>query len=330
MLADSRLGNDQAHGLMSIIFRVAAGHQLDVKVTAVNSPGAAGWTPRAPLSMSDYQKSITEIFQDSKDRARQTRVDDALSSFDKYFERLNEAGGRSCTSLVTAARQIAGDASPYNLLMIRDSVCALPQVTLRLPSERKLLVIVAQQAGTEEEQECSELARMRQISKAFPNARFLTAGVTSKDVEDALFHEKTAAPAKLHVHGCDNVQPSPAAVAPAAFDPPVVAATAGLRIISPRSGASGPRLVPFHGDGAQPGELLVPIVQVGDEFWPQEFIRANSDGTFNGAVIIGRPWRDCGQIFTLRIFSQVNQPVRVGIPAYGSWPAGERPLSRWS
>lgn len=308
---------------MAAVFHVAAGHQLDVKAAALNSD-SLGWAPPEPLSLSDYRQSVATIFRDSKDNIREGRVNSALTDFfDNYWKGRKE--GQRCTNLAMAARAIYADMSAYTILAVRDSVCASPQVTLKLPSERKLLVVIFP-AVAGERSECAAFAKAHLLRKSFPHARLL-GSATSKDIEEALFDDDIPSAGKLEVHGCSNEGPGQMQAVSEA--PSSSSATSLLRLIVPHNHAVVGRLVSFQGDGARPGEILVPIVSVNNEFWPQNFIQVNSDGTFNGTVVIGLPM-DCDPrtTFTLRVFSGVSDAVKVGIPLR-SWPAaasGSLPL----
>jgi hypothetical protein len=75
-----------------------------------------------------------------------------------------------------------------------------------------------------------------------------------------------------------------------------------------------------------PGEVLLPVVQVGDEYWPDNEIRADPvTGSFSGEAIAGRPFNDCGVHYVLRVFRNVGDKVIVGRPL-GSWPQGDASL----
>jgi len=67
-----------------------------------------------------------------------------------------------------------------------------------------------------------------------------------------------------------------------------------------------PRLVPFQGDGAAPREQLFPVVCVGHECFPQQPVMADEKGSFDGVIIIGRSWNDCGQRYEFRVFIQLD------------------------
>jgi hypothetical protein len=323
VLPDENLSKDQVRNVMAAAFHVAASHELDVKAAAVNSDNL-GWAPPEPLSMSDYRRSVSTIFRDSKDNIREGRVNSALKDFfESYWKGRKES--QHCTNLAMAARTIYADMSAYTILAVRDSICASPQVTLKLPSQRKLLVIVFP-AGAEERSECVAFAKAHLLKKSFPHARVLSSA-TSKDIEEALFDDDVPSAGKLQVQGCGNE--GTGQLQSVAEAPPSPSAASLLRLIVPHNHAVVGRLVSFQGDGARPGEILVPIVSVNNEFWPQNFIQANSDGTFNGTVVIGLP-QDCDPriTFTLRIFSGVSDAVKVGI-ALHSWPAaasGSLPL----
>jgi len=105
-----------------------------------------------------------------------------------------------------------------------------------------------------------------------------------------------------------------------------------LRIIWPQPHSGGGRGIPFQGDGAEPGEILVPIVKINDEFWPQDFVPARMDGSFTGTIILGRPFNDCGRVYEFRLFGGVAQKLTVGVPV-GMWPVADQtslpvPLTR--
>jgi hypothetical protein len=137
---------------------------------------------------------------------------------------------------------------------------------------------------------------------------------------------RPAAVLRLVVHGCGSVkarQDIQAAVTPrqeppeAEAEPPTGEV---LRLVTPHHHARVGREVAYQGDGAHPGERLFAIIRINDEYFPQEPVTAQPDGTFDGTVIVGRPWNDCGKSFELRIFGQVRQTLAVGVPV-GAWPS---------
>jgi hypothetical protein len=96
-----------------------------------------------------------------------------------------------------------------------------------------------------------------------------------------------------------------------------------LRILSPKHLAHVGSRVLFQGEGASPGETIYPFIRVDDDFWPQQSVTAHDDGTFDGAVIVGRRFKDCGVTFELRLFGQVREPVSVGKPI-AAWPKADK------
>ena len=333
-MIDPRLDKHLARSLVTAAFNVALNHQFDVKVGVIDADPGTDFAPPKPLSLDDFASTglAQAVFRDSRDRQlaaeRQSRLNDAVKGFETYFARYVVLD-TSCVKLLRIARQIASEEYALNLLLVNRNVCAGPQVTVRLPRERRLVVVALNPSGTSAGQDdCAVIAEERRIAAVFPQAALIP--TVDVDILEAVLVDgrRPAAVLRFVVHGCGSVkagQEIQAAVTPR--QKPLVEAESVppmdevLRFITPHHHARVGREVAYQGDGAHPGERLFAIVRINDEYFPQEPVTAQPDGTFDGTAIVGRPWNDCGKSFELRIFGQVRQTLTVGAPV-GSWPTG--------
>ena len=167
---------------MTAAFNVALNHQFDVKVGVIDADPGTDFAPPKPLSLNDFASTglAQAVFRDSRDRQlaaeRQSRLNDAVKGFETYFARYVVLD-TSCVKLLRIARQIASEEYALNLLLVNRNVCAGPQVTVRLPRERRLVVVALNPSGTSAGQDdCAVIAEERRIGGvpagcADPNCR---------------------------------------------------------------------------------------------------------------------------------------------------------------
>jgi hypothetical protein len=332
---DPRLDKRTAHSLMKTTFQVAVKHHADVKVRIIDADADGEFSPPKPLRLSDFKSAslAQKVFADSGERQianeGQTRLDAAIGAFDTHFARY-AVFDNSCVKLLQAARQLAAEEYALNLLLVTRNICTGPRISVRLPRERRLVVVaVPSNVQLANQDDCSVISEERRLVAIFPQAAIVP-NIDADMLAGFLIEGRNpAAVTRVVIHGCAGggksseasgaaVQRRESSTEVDASDPPMGEA---LRIISPRHHDHVARDVPFQGDGAHPGETLHPIVRVNDEFFPQEPVIARPDGTYDGEVIIGRPSNDCNKTFELRIFGQIRQPLTVGT-AIGGWPTG--------
>jgi hypothetical protein len=311
----------------------------DIRVSVFDSTQPDDFVPPRLLSLRDYHSSIAWIFkgQADRDRAKEgaQRVEAALKSFDEYMRNVAPAPGK-CTQLLRMAHEIADGPEKTVILLLSDKVCTAPRVRLPLPPERGLVVMLAAGAAPDgASSDCAFLQRERRLHASFPQAAIIP--VVGADSLVQIISNRSAwrASERLVVYPCGPQNSLPHQVGSSAPRVPHAVGAVGdpgsepgsaLRVMWPRPRAHVARVFPFQGDGAMPGEVLLPVVQVGDEYWPDNEIRADPvTGSFSGEAIAGRPFNDCGVHYVLRVFRNVGDKVIVGRPL-GSWPQGDASL----
>jgi hypothetical protein len=315
------------------LLHTAVQQHFDVRIRGFDA-AATDWTPSKPLDLRDFRPSMASaVFQGQGDRERQAEQDKrfqaALSSLEAYFREI-PAKSQPCSRLLNVAREIASESFPITVLVLSETICSSPQMTLRLPSDRTLVALFAAVAVRDEgrQLDCAVIARERQLKATFPHVVVIPMISEDTLAEILLKGETRPVSVGLEVHGCNPAPAAPRVRTAASLEPKVEnfpqdvvpVRDSGLRIISPQHHAHVGRIVPFQGDGARPGETLVPMIRVGDEYWPQTFVHANKDGSYGGEVIVGRFFNDCGITVEFRVYGNVQQPIAIGRPL-GSWPS---------
>jgi hypothetical protein len=332
---DNKLGKQVATIAMSEVLRMALQHGFDVKARVFNGDLVQDWTPPRSLTLNDFHISLAdEVFRGGVDHAREgergKRLAAALKSFSDYFQSFS-GSPQPCSKLVGVAKEIAIDASPITLLVLGNSICSSPNVTLRLQRDRMLDIMVVPGTDTDQQKnDCVQLEAEKRVAGTFPHAPVF-ALVNADTLADIVLNRGTQPnSATVVIRGCrpsDARGSSGLTLPSSAFTDNGQAKVLSegerpLRIIWPQPHSGEGRTVPFQGDGAEPGEILVPIVKINDEFWPQDFVMARTDGSFTGTIILGRPSNDCGRLYEFRLFGGVTQKLIVGVPV-GAWPVAK-------
>lgn len=244
--------------------------------------------------------------------------------FGPYFERI-KAPNSTCASVAQAVNLIANEDNSSTLVVLSDGICP-PRPMLRLARDRKLVVALI---GKNDESDCALMTRERQARMSFPTAVVVTAMPDSAALGRLLSaqHDLNNR-ATVAIQSCVGATPGSKLSAQTKSGPdefeakfPMVGVEDALRLTAPQPNELVAREVPFQGSGAQAGTKLIPFVKIRDEVWPQEPVWAAADGRFSGVVIAGRPRRDCGEVYDLRVYSQVEEQVSTGV-AMGAWPRG--------
>jgi hypothetical protein len=333
VFVDLRLDKPTINGVMDSLLRTALKHRFDVRVRTFDTAANEEWSPPKNLDLSDFRPSMAGIvFQGGEDQERESegskRLEAALLSFDSYAKRVSGTP-HPCSRLTNVAKEIASESFMVTLLVVGDPICSSPQVRLRLPRDRNLVALLPSVTGQDEggKRECAALAREREIENSFPHARIIPMVASDTLAEVLLKGSPEPVSPAVEIRGCNLSAVPQRERTNARLNrklPPVLqnesnSSDSELRIVAPKHHAHVARVVPFQGDGAHPGETLLPVIRVGDEYWPQAFVRSREDGSYGGEVIVGRPFNDCGVSVELRLFGSLQQPVSVGRPL-GSWP----------
>jgi len=326
VFVDPRADKAFLESTMQTVFGAAAKDAFDVRVIVFDSEQILNWAPPQPLDLRDFTSGIG-LFRGQKERERadeqRKRVQTARTSFGEYLRAVRSPSA-GCARLLTAANEATREPFRVIVFLLSSTVCSSPKVTLRLPSDRRVILILGsgndvRQAGDD----CQLLRQMRRMESSFPRALLLTAASTDL-LADAF--SKPSAPADssgVTIRGCDS---QPERRAQVSVRTPIESPrdpSLSLRMLSPKHLAHvGPRVL-FQGEGASPGETIYPVIRVDDNFWPQEFVTARDDGTFDGAIVVGRRFKDCNVTFELRLFGQVREPLSVGKPI-AAWPKADK------
>jgi hypothetical protein len=307
----------------------------DIRVRLFDTQ-AEDWVPPKPLSMRDYSASLVRIIKGQQEREREKesaqRLDAAVASFDEYLRKGLPTAAK-CTKLLNVAEEIAAGSEWTTILVLGENICTTPRIRLQLPADRQLVIMLAHATDLDNALgDCALLQNQRRLHAWFPQATIVP--VLSLE---SLVHVVAKGSGSM---GSNRLVVDPCSVSTArraqSREPVLLRAVTGLdegepapgpsmRLIAPRPHAHVARIVPFQGDGAIPGETILAVVQVGQEYWPTTVVIAEQHGTFSGEAIAGRPFADCNVKFVLRVFRNVRQKVLVGQPLPG-WPAGDGTL----
>lgn len=333
ILIEDRVERQIVTRVLSELFQTALQYGLDVNVRATGSLGAPDWSPSKPLSLSDLKRDslATKVFGSSDDSEltseRSSRFELAVKQMDEYFARYG-GHGSGCAVLLPIAQQIANEDFPLNVVVLGGAICSSPRVTVKLPPNRRLVVLLASE-NAPDDNPCAAIEQERRLRAAFPKA-VVTPLVDSSTLSRVLLNGSDGLGSQLVVRSCDDRKKPKETQTIASSSqevPPTDSPNKRLHVISPRQGAKVARLVPFQGEGAAPREQVFPVVCVGDECFPQQPVTADDKGNFDGVIIIGRPANDCGQRYEFRLFAQLRQELTVG-RVIGTWPkAGASSLS---
>jgi hypothetical protein len=304
----------------AIVVQVAAEkNAYDVGFTIFGAGVSTDWSPE--LLQNQRVALADRVFQGEAQRKFSDRAETVRKGFGDFFAR-HAQGLNSCTSVAQAANRLANESHVLNVLVIGTAICSQPRVTLRMPPERRLVIVLS---PTAREDDCSLAARQQQARRVFPGATVVLAPLT----HDTMTRPAKTLNANLTVTGCESAPAKPraevAAVEPRPVEidfPTSPAPQRALRLISPRHGSGSGLDLPFQGEGASPGDWVYPVVRVRDEYFPNDPVRADSFGRYNGVVRIGRRVRDCNESYELRVFSKLHRPLSVNHPE-GAWPSAE-------
>jgi len=321
---DPQLPKAAAHAQLRTIIEIATLRTIDLKVSVMEPNGALDWVPPKPLSLSDFKPTMP-FFRDSVEHQvgneRKARIDAASKEFEKYFAN-NAGSGGSCAKVVKTAERLRNEDFSLAILLVSRNICAIPRVVVKIPGQRKLL-IVPLRPDTDED-DCALLAEEARLRESFPQAS-LVHGITSSGLESALNNRRAGiTTGHLDVRGCKNMPMTTFAKGSDSQSKPSTYETRSdsvdeLRIISPRHRARVGLELPFQGTGARPDEVVSPVVRIHQEYYANAPVRARNDGSYEGTVIIGRPGLDCGEVYELRIFAGVTRALKTGDLLSG-WP----------
>jgi len=146
-----------------------------VTVKVIDGRLARDWSPPQPLSLSDFNlSSLSDFIRGySESRAsdeRKQRVENALREFDQYFAQQAVSAGE-CIRLVRTAQQLAADDHLLSVLLFGRPLCPSPRITVTLPAQNRVVVVMMQNGGAASD--CENAAEGRRIAASFPQA-FIT------------------------------------------------------------------------------------------------------------------------------------------------------------
>ena len=315
--------------MLGATFQVAESQGADLAVTLFDSEVAGTWYPPKPLSLADFHVGLAQYIKGGSERARQheaaERLNLALVGFQEYLQKATPAA-EGCSKLLTVAQSTAGASAGASVVIVGANVCTTPRIQLRTQEDRRLILLVAPStAPGHDNGDCALQQTERRLHLWFPNAAILPAGNPTALTQVMSKDRRPAETGQLVVFPCSPRDRRPAADHPAAVsavhvldeDPP---SDAGVRLIMPRPHEHVGRVVAFQGVGGRPGETLLAVMRVGNEFWPESYTVVAADSSFVGEAVAGRPGADCGVTFELRIFRIENmQKFQIGSPVT-SWP----------
>ena len=309
LLFDSQLDDMTVRQVASAVLTSYSNRETNVEARVIDQTGYDVWKASLPFMSEENHPSLTSILKEANERARNAntagRLEGAIDELASYFQVHKVA--EPCIRVLPLSEEIASVQGEFTaVLVLSGTLCDGARVHFKPHSERTVVALMAPSPGGSANADCQQLAHESQVKAWFPEAIVVPLSMASNLPEIVTGRQAGVNPPVWRGY-CSTRVPAkhhPQAIIQTIATPPsdsTLPPTQPIRLILPKQFARVGRELPFEGDGADPGERLCPVVQVADEYWANECVYAQPDGSFSGSVVIGRPSTDCGVLYSLRI-----------------------------